>query len=782
MKYATHRYGTLGGLLVLAFVGLVAAQQDVHPVLIGEVLPDSAAVQAGLKPGDRILTYDGKSMRSPMALQAAQDNTFGKNEVALSVQRENQTLMLIAQRGNLGIQVRPELPGASVVLYEEGKLALKTQNTVEAISRWAAAAKTAMDAGDVPATAWLQSRIGEIHENERRWKEAGESYLTALELFKRFEDPAAQSRSLVALGRCAQNLNDLTAAKLAPNSLELARDINSLGDIALKQRRFPEALPLFKRAITIVEDQRWQIRSTEARALLLAQHTESYTGLMRVQLALNDVPAAFAIAERARARSLLESLGEVGTEIRHGVDPVLLERERLLQRELNDKAYRQTQVLAAPHTSAQALQVKNDLDALLVRYQQLQNEIRIASPHYAALTQPQPLSLAEIQREVLDDQTLLLEYVLGEESSHLFAITPESIRSFELPGRNEIEKAARRVMELMTVTQPVPGETLQQRRVRINNAEVTYGSAVSALSHMLVGPVAGLLSDQRLLIVADGALHYVPFAALPLSSGEPLIVRHEVVSLPSASVVALQRRESHNRRRAEKLVAVLADPVFDTGDPRLKTRGPRQPQGLSTIPALRGGTLSRLPFTREEAEAITAVAPAGQSVKALDFAASRSTATSADLAQYRIVHLATHAVLDTDHPELSGIVLSLVDGQGQPQDGFLRLHEVYNLNWAADLVVLSACQTGLGKEIKGEGLVGLTRGFMYAGAKTVVASLWNVNDSITAEFMKRFYREMIVNGMPPASALRATQIEMSKRKQWQSPYYWAGFVVQGDWK
>jgi len=193
-------------------------------------------------------------------------------------------------------------------------------------------------------------------------------------------------------------------------------------------------------------------------------------------------------------------------------------------------------------------------------------------------------------------------------------------------------------------------------------------------------------------------------------------------------------------------------------------------------------SFERLSLSRREAEQITALAAGGKKMKALDFAASRTTATRADLDQYRIVHFATHSLLNSQHPALSGIVLSLVDEQGQPQDGFLRLHEVYNLKLEADLVVLSACQTALGKEIKGEGLVGLTRGFMYAGAPRVVASVWKVSDQATAELMKRFYRKMLGEGMRPAAALRAAQVSMWKEKRWEAPYYWAGFVLQGEWK
>ena len=193
-------------------------------------------------------------------------------------------------------------------------------------------------------------------------------------------------------------------------------------------------------------------------------------------------------------------------------------------------------------------------------------------------------------------------------------------------------------------------------------------------------------------------------------------------------------------------------------------------------------SLPRLPFTRQEANAIIAVTPPGAGLKAVDFKASRDLATSPQLANYRIVHLATHGLLDSEHPEFSGLVLSLVDKQGKRQNGFLGLGDIYNLNLPVEMVVLSACETGLGKEISGEGLIGLTRGFMYAGASRVVASLWSVDDVATAELMGRFYKGMLRQGLSPAAALRQAQIEMSKQKRWHNPYYWGAFVLQGEWK
>jgi CHAT domain-containing protein len=315
------------------------------------------------------------------------------------------------------------------------------------------------------------------------------------------------------------------------------------------------------------------------------------------------------------------------------------------------------------------------------------------------------------------------------------------------------------------------------------------------------------------LIVPDGALQYVPFEALPdpttpaagaqpdASGGEhpvsPLLLKHEIINQPSASALALLRDETARRgQAAPKMVAVLADPVFEHDDPRVKLATRQQSpsadepsRSVDTYRALRdvgvlsdGGRMPRLLASRHEANSIIAAAPPAERLEAVGFSASRETATSPELGRYRIIHFATHGLLNNDHPELSGIVLSLVDERGRAVDGFLRVHDIYNLNLPADLVVLSACSTALGKDVKGEGIIGLTRGFMYAGARSVMASLWKVDDEATAELMGHFYRNLLRNNLPPAAALREAQIAMLKQKQWRAPYFWAAFVLQGEYR
>jgi len=350
-------------------------------------------------------------------------------------------------------------------------------------------------------------------------------------------------------------------------------------------------------------------------------------------------------------------------------------------------------------------------------------------------------------------------------------------------------------------------EKQEKTQARIAQADTDYLKDSARLSRIILGPVAKQLAGKRLLIVSDGALQYVPFGALPVPHAQrngsdraklaPLVVNHEIVSLPSASVLALLRKESADQPRGAKTLAVVADPVFQVDDLRVHHA---KNDNQATEPAKNGSEVRdlesellqsardtgevefrRLPHSRQEADWIAALTQKRMSREWLDFDANRAMATSADLSNYRIVHFATHGFLNSQHPELSGIVLSLVDEEGKPQDGFLRLHEIYNLKLGADLVVLSACRTALGKEIKGEGLVGLVRGFMYAGAPRVVASLWAVDDETTAELMKRFYNAMLIKGQRPAAALRAAQAGIWKDKR-LPPYYWAAFVLQGEWQ
>lgn len=673
---------------------------------------------------------------------------------------------------------------------------------------------------DLKKRGGLFEAIGEAQAALGDSDEALESLDRALSLARGVEDRAREASVLTRKGavhvlrrESAHALSELKRALVL--NLELkdrAGQARTLLEMARAERLegdFPAALRDVEAALEIVESLRVGLSSHELRASFLGTAQSFYAFAIDLLFAMHEREpdrgferTALEMSERARARGLLDLLTEARAEIRQGADPALLGRERALRRSIAYRVQERTQRRFDRASTRELPPDPAEIEALRKSYEELEREIRQTSPRYAALTQPQPLSARDIQRELSDD-TLLLEYFLGDEASFLWAVTPTTVRSYRLPARAAFEEAARGLYALVTArgASSAP-ETAVERSARVAKAERELPVAAARLSRMLFSPVAAELGSRRLLIVGDGALNYVPFAALPSPGAGPgngpLVLRHEIVTLPSASALAALRHEAAERPRAEKTLAILADPVFDEKDVRVRRPSARAQTPLEPDPTIRedGETLpavkstgamadgrppSRLPFTRREAEAILAIVNPEDRKAAFDFDANLAAATSPELSRFRFVHFATHGRLDTNQPELSGILLSLVDPEGLKQDGFLSAPDVFNLRLHADVVVLSACRTGLGKEIRGEGLVGLTRGFFYAGAARVLVSLWDVDDVATAALMERFYRGMLgPERLSPAAALRAAQLSVRKEKRWKSPYFWGAFFLQGE--
>lgn len=684
--------------------------------------------------------------------------------------------------------------GEASTLNVLASLSLQEFEPAEAIALSQRSLEISRALGDRRGEAASLAMLGRAQQKTGHLAEAAETLRQAAEKAAAIGDRPAQGRALLALGRLSSDRGQLQPALATLNeALALLREAGdavsepeALVGLAETQRRLgnlPDSRTRAAEALARVESLRTALVNPDLRASFLASRREAYEFEIDLLMELDrrepgrgHARAALEASERGRSRSLLDLLREAGADIREGVDPALRERERSLVERLNVKAARR--LAATAETPEKRAAAEREIQALLADLDTVQAEIRKGSPRYAALTQPQPLQLSDIQK-LLGPDTLLLEYALGEERSFLWAVDAASITGYELPARAVIEAAARQVYDDLRSRNADPEATAAEAR---RNAE---------LSRVLLGPVAGRLADRRLVIVADGALCYVPFAALaepvPGAGGAapspgPLLARHEVVSLPSASVLAEQRRDTTPRRAAPRTLAILADPVFDAQDPRVTGTLPVATQAAGTGEPLRSGAaLARLPATRREAETIAALAPAGQSWTALGFAANRPAVLGGALAPYRLVHFATHGVIDSRTPELSGLVLSLVDEKGRPAPGFLSLGDIYNLELAADLVVLSGCETALGREIRGEGLVGLTQGFLYAGARRVMASLWRVEDRATSELMGLFYRGLLRDGLRPAAALRQAQLAIAAERRWRDPYFWAPFVLQGDW-
>ena len=604
------------------------------------------------------------------------------------------------------------------------------------------------------------------------------------------------------------------------------------------QKGREDAIASYRDALQTIETIRGgSLRADESRTTFLATTKDVYDEASSdlAEMALMSAPPAgqptldgqalayaaeaFKITEQGRARSLLDMLGEAGANITEGVPADLLKRKQENLDRQQEIAEQLTGVAISQGGEKQDTEkLEAELETLSTDYDNIENQIRASSPKYAALTSPQPLTLAEVQQKVLDDKTALLEYSLGDERSYLWAVTQTGVALYRLPARTALNQQAQDLR-----AQLIPPK-LQRRIVGIDVAEATRGlslatdpaqagpaSAFAAASNALyktaVEPAAQVVGDKRLLVVADGALNYVPFEALVTASGGAdyaslpyLIKTNEVIYAPSVSVVAVIRQQT--TKPAGKNLLLVADPVFNPNDPRAKgaaagaqteaaTRGIALSSAVADVAGTQttgatqniGFQLARLNGTRVEADQIAKLtrASGGQADEWLDLQASEDNVKTRDLKKYRVIHIATHGLLNAERPQFTGLVLSLVGNKSG--DGFLRTDEIFNLNLGGSLVMLSACETGLGREKRGEGVIGLTRAFMYAGAPTVGVSLWSVADKSTADLMTDFYKRLLSTpDASPSSSLRAAQVAMIDGKKYSPPFYWAPFVLVGDWR
>jgi CHAT domain-containing protein/tetratricopeptide (TPR) repeat protein len=640
--------------------------------------------------------------------------------------------------------------------------------------------------GDVRLEATHLHNIGSTYADQRRWIEARDYYSRSLPLRRKAGDVFGEAVTLGRLGATYIETGDTDRA-VAPLS-ESLRISESLGDgqsraLALYQLarvdratgHLPEALDKAAWLISWFDSVRSLVPGPDLRASYFATVRFSHELLIDTLLDLHrtrptagfDV-RAFEATEQARARSMLDSLIESHVDLHAGADAELLERERIVRSLLASSIERRIRTAAATPGSNVLARQDAEIDRLSQDLDAVRTALRSGSPQIAALTQPRSLTLAEIRSQVLDDDAVLFEYSLGASRSVLWIVSRSSFAAMELPPAEALDKLARLAyQELSSLGAPRQG-------------------AVAGLSRAILPLDLRTVANKRLLIVADGALQYIPFGALLTKAGQPLALSHDIVSLPSASTLAVLRLEAAARPRATADVAIIADPVFDAADPRVAAgvdgdaAAARSAKSTGSPADSHTGPFDRLASSRDEAQTIAALADRRRSIIALDFGANRDLVLSGRLEAYRVVHLATHGILDAERPELSGLMLSLVDPRGRRVSGFLQLTDIYNLKLRADLVVLSACQTALGKDIRGEGLIGMTRAFMYAGTPRVIASLWEVPNRATTELMKHFYGHFLVDHLPPAAALRAAQLEIRSIPRWSAPFFWAGFALQGE--
>jgi CHAT domain-containing protein/tetratricopeptide (TPR) repeat protein len=646
--------------------------------------------------------------------------------------------------------------GEAISEYGRGWAYALLNDNNSALNSYLHALSLRREAGDKKGGPPTLAAISRIYSRLGNYQEAIDYDRRAIEVYKDLKDPRGQASTwadlgwvYLTLGQYGRALDCFHESLNQPHGLDETGRANVLYGMARVESmggNLSEALLAMERVREIIEPLRDKGTISDLRTYYSANVQEYYEFYINLLMRMHsEHPAAgydaraLTISEKARARELLTVLAQSDSTDDHSYDLVL----------------------------------------------------------------GSPVETSDIQK-ILDPNTLLLEYSLGEDKSFVWLVSSNSIDSFELPKRRQIESSALRLYNLVVQrNRQVTSTAAVEWKHQILQADTAAESLAADLGQTLLGPLNSRLGQKRLVIVTEGTLQLVPFSSLlvPEQSSQveklvPLFVNHEIVGLPSFSILNVLRKNAA-RPVAPNTVAIFADPVFSQDDPRLLVavrinESAGEANNVSAVAGQRsvsGGNVAnispyrRLPGTRWEALQIASLLPKDQSFLALDFNANRETALSSALSNYRIIHFATHAFVDDTNPTLSRIVLSQFTSNGDAQNGSLTLTDVYRMKIKADLVVLSACKSALGVNTKGEGLVGLTGGFMHAGAPRVLVSLWAISDTAAAEFMAKFYRKLLgPEKLPPAAALRQVQIETWKDKRFQSPYYWAPYLYSGEWK
>jgi tetratricopeptide (TPR) repeat protein len=697
---------------------------------------------------------------------------LGLGEYETSVSYLTQALALQTAAGNRR--------GQGVVFNNLGTAYLFLGDLVKSEEFYRQALSVRREVKDDRGEGFALNNIGQVFIQSGDYPKARDFLDQALALRKRIADKQGEAVTSRNIGKLLfKSGNNAEAAKFLNEARKLSNELGDrrveadtlfwLASIAARSDDVSKGIEYIERGLGIIEQIRGEIINPQLRTgyfSTVPQYYELYADLLvsrgQKQNDEKDIELALQVSERARARTLVELLQEARIDIKKGEDERRLDE---LQETLNAKYRDRTTLLSGKPTPAQIEKITAEINSLDADVEALQVKIRRENPAYADLTYGSALSASEI-RELLDDKTVLLEYKLGDTRSLLWLVTKSSVRVFNLPPRKAIESLATDYYKAVA------------------GGRAGYGDVARLemeLSKTLLGQVSNAIGKNRVAVVADGVLQLIPFSAMPG------LAANETVGLPSAGVLAELRRTAKARTSSPRKLAIFADPVFEANDSRLISAKEVSKEKYAAVgrnlrDLNRGAELQRLIASRTEAREIAGLFPASHVKTHLDFDASVDAATDERLRDYNIIHFATHGLLDTQRPESSSLVFSLFDKNGKRRDGFMRLRDVYDLELSSDLVVLSACQTALGKDVRGEGLIGLTRGFMFAGAPRVVASLWKVDDAATAEFMKRFYRGMIKEGLTPATALKKAQNELKATPRFRYPYYWAGFTLQGDWR
>jgi CHAT domain-containing protein/Tfp pilus assembly protein PilF len=648
-------------------------------------------------------------------------------------------------------------------------------NIPTALEYFQKALKNAETIGEKKNIAIAHYHIGNILKNSGRYDQAIQHFRDASNITEELGDRKWMANSLHGLALIySQQNNPSQAFENNEKAIQIAREIGFMDTLSSalylqaqlkrKQGEMEEAIRAMKESINLIEDVRVNLQLEEEKAVFFGEKQDLYVDLIQMLLENGNNAEALEYAERSKARAFIDMLAESNIDPNRKLDEKMKEKKLSLETkyaELHKKLWTQRDSNESEKELLKKLnEQRKTLDA---EYESWKRDIRSQNPEYADLNYPVPLQLQQIQ-QLLDEKTALLEYTAGVDSSFLFLITNDGLESFVIPGEKEISTRVREFQKLILNPEPL--------WEKLESSETKLKAVSKELYRILVKPAASQIANkQRLVIAPDGVLNHLPFEALmnDKRAGEYLVSDFQIHYIPSSTALAqIRQRIGNSHKAVQKQFLAFADPNYGS------------PEGTIDLYRIGEffGKVSGLPNTKTEVEEIAKLYRRNAVATFTGEAASEKNVKSIKLDDYKKVHFATHGLINEAQPQFSSLLLSF--NQNEKEDGYLMMREIFDLKLNAELVVLSACRTGLGQEIRGEGVRSLARAFIYAGTPSVLVTLWNVSDKSTADFMKMFYSKMEKEHLNKAAALRAARLQMIRGKKYSHPYYWAPFVLIGD--
>jgi CHAT domain-containing protein/Tfp pilus assembly protein PilF len=671
-------------------------------------------------------------------------------------------------------QIINDLNNIGITLRKRGYINNSISDYNLSLSNYSQALGLAIKIGDKLNESRILNNIGSLLTYLNRYDAAIEYLKIAYEKAKAINDFEIMSISLNNLGIVNTNLGNYgESIKYYRDSISIAQKLNrgqtlweayfEMGNSYKKQKYNDLALKYYKISISIIEDIRAKINQEDYKASYLGtdKRLNVYQSLIDLLISLNKGSAnsqfnydAFYYLERAKARSLLDSLEVSNVDIDKEINFKLLNKENDI---LNDISHLYLNLFNEDLSISQIKTLNDNLIIKEEQYDELKREIRTTSPSYAELKFPKIILFKESQILLPNSHSAFIAYCLGTTKGYAFAVTKKGLKLFDIPSSQQLQKKVADYLRSLTDKDNL-------------NFDINH-----ELYDILVSP--GLDKNIKTIIICpDGILNFLPFEALKCSDAKDdwLINRYSISYTPSLS--SLRELISRKRRKASglsKYIFLVGDPDYGDHevDPILQS---------NSLEGFYNGTplkLGRLEHSRLELTKISALFDKRKTLSLYRQEANEQLIKNQNLNGYKIIHFAAHTLIDDKNPGRSSIILAL--NQNSEEDGFLQMREIFNLKMNADLVTLSACETGLGQLIHGEGIVGLNRAFFFAGANAVLMSLWAVHDEASSQLMERFYFHL-KKGRSISDALRSAKIEMINSKNLSHPFYWAGFIVTGN--